>query len=86
MKKGSSDAAYYDARYNGYSGKRRFEVEHPRHTGHLTIAAPDMNSAIVAAAQQWGEKWSTYGFACVEISKRLDGLRRYANECREENK
>ena len=28
MKKGSSDAAYYDARYNGYSGKRRFEVEH----------------------------------------------------------
>ena len=29
---------------------------------------------------------SSYGFACVEISKRLDGLRRYANECREENK
>ena len=28
---------------------------------------------------------SSYGFACVEISKRLDGLRRYANECREEN-
>ena len=54
MKKGSSDAAHYDARYNGYSGKRRFEVEHPRHAGHLTIASPDMNSAIVAAAQRWG--------------------------------
>lgn len=62
MKKGSSDAAYYDARYNGYSGKRRFEVEHPRHAGHLTIAAPDMNSAVVAAAQRCGEKWSAYDF------------------------
>lgn len=62
MKKGSSDAAYYDARYNGYSGKRRFEVEHPRHAGHLTIASPDANSAIVAAAQRWGEKWSAYDF------------------------
>ena len=56
MKKGSSDATYYDARYNGYSGKN------PRHAGRLTIAAPDMNSAIVAAAQRWGEKWSAYDF------------------------
>lgn len=62
MKRGSGDAAYYDARYNGYSGKKRFEVEHPRHTGRLTIASPDMNSAIVAAAQRWGEKWSAYDF------------------------
>ena len=62
MKKGSSDAAYYDVRYNGYSGKRRFAVEHPRHAGHLTIASPDMNSAIVAAAKRWGEKWSDYDF------------------------
>lgn len=62
MKKSSGDAAYYDAKYNGYSGKKRFEVEHPRHKGHLTIASPDMNSAIVAAAQRWGEKWSAYDF------------------------
>ena len=62
MKKDSSDAEYYDARYNSYSGKRRFEVEHPRHAGHLTIAAPDMNSAIVAAAKRWGEKWTDYDF------------------------
>ena len=62
MKKSSGDAAYYDAKYNGYSGKRRFEVEHPRHKEHLTIASPDMNSAIVAAAQRWGEKWSAYDF------------------------
>ena len=62
MKKSSGDAAYYDAKYNGYSGKRRFEVEHPRHKGHLTIASPDMNSAIVAAAKRWGEKWSAYDF------------------------
>ena len=68
MKKGSSDAAHYDAKYNGYSGKRRFEVEHPRHAGHLTIASPDMNSAIVAAAQRWGEKWSAYDFyACCNV-------------------
>lgn len=26
---------------------------------------------------------SSYGFACVEISKRLDGLRRYAKEGKE---
>ena len=62
MKKGSGEAAYYDARYNGYSGKRRFEVEHPRHVSPLTIASPDMNSAVVAAAQRWGEKWSAYDF------------------------
>ena len=62
MKKSSGDAAYYDAKYNGYSGKKRYEVEHPRHKGHLTIASPDMNSAIVAAAQRWGEKWSAYDF------------------------
>ena len=62
MKKSSGEAAYYDAKYNGYSGKRRFEVEHPIHKGHLTIASPDMNSAIVAAAQRWGEKWSAYDF------------------------
>jgi hypothetical protein len=62
MKKGSNDATYYDARYNGYSGKKRFEVAHPRHAGRLTIAAPDMNSAVVAAAQRWGEKWSAYDF------------------------
>lgn len=28
---------------------------------------------------------SSYGFACVEISKRLDGLRRYAKEVENEN-
>ena len=62
MKKGCRDAADYDERYNGYSGKRRFEVEHPRHAGHLTIASPDMNSAIVAAAKRWGEQRSDYDF------------------------
>ena len=28
---------------------------------------------------------SSYGFACVEISRRLDGLRRYAKEVENEN-
>ncbi len=62
MKKGSGETAYYDVRYSGYSGKKCFEVAHPRHKGRLTIASPDANSAIVAAAQRWGEKWSAYDF------------------------
>lgn len=62
MKRKTGAAPYYDAVYERYSGKKRSEVENPRHRGRLTVAAPDENSAIVAAALYWGERWTSYDF------------------------
>ncbi len=62
MKKQVSKAAPFDARYKKYGGKKRFEVEHPAHKRALICAAPDENSALCAAAQRWGERWTAYSF------------------------
>ena len=62
MKKETNKIAFHDARYEDYSGKKRFEVTHPSHKRRLIVAAPDAASAIVAAADKWGERWTAYSF------------------------
>ena len=51
-----------DAVYKDYSGKKRFRVEHPDVSYPMFIAAPDENSAIVAAAERLGRRWNEYAF------------------------
>ena len=62
MKKETNKIAFHDARYEDYSGKKRFEVTHPSHKRRFFVAAPDAASAIVAAADKWGERWTAYSF------------------------
>lgn len=56
------------ARFAYYGGRHRFEVRHPGHPAPLAVIAPDEASAIVAAAEKWGEQWTKaefYGFCTV---------------------
>jgi len=49
--------SFFDAKYEKYAGRLRWFVTHPAHKYQITVAAPDKNSAIVAAADYWGERW-----------------------------
>ena len=53
---------YYDTKFEKYEGAKRFDVTHPAHYGSVTVAAPDKEAAIVAAANFWGERWQDYNF------------------------
>lgn len=53
---------FCDIAYEDYKGNKRFTVTHPAHAGELTVAAPDENTALVAAANYWGETWTRYGY------------------------
>ena len=67
-KKGTS--TYYDAAFEDYEGTKRFEVRHPAHKNGIRVMAPDDSSAIVAAADFWGESWRAYSFyAYCEVTK-----------------
>lgn len=54
-------AEHRDANYDGYRGAKRFLVEHPEH-GRATIAAPDADTAIIAAAKFWKLDWTRCSF------------------------
>lgn len=45
------------ARYQDYKGSKLWTVSHPEHRT-VTVAAPDANSAIVAASTVWRVKWT----------------------------
>lgn len=64
---------YYDARFAGYTGKKRFDVTHPRH-GRLTVCAPDQDAAIVAAAGRWKTDWTRveYYSNCSVVKSAFD--------------
>lgn len=47
--------------FGEYGGKNKFYVSHPAHTPIL-VAAPDEDSAMVAAADYWGERWQSYSY------------------------
>ena len=50
----------YDTVFKEYGGVKRWRV---RHGGRVCIAAaPDEDSAMVAAAQLWGCRWQEYAF------------------------
>lgn len=65
------DVAYEKSDGTEYKGVRRWEVQHPKHKKSLRVAAPDENSAIVAAAKRWGETWTSLDFypMCTVIKK-----------------
>lgn len=48
-------------RYGSYTGIKRWEVSHPSY-GRCYVRSPDLDSAMVAAAQVWGVKWTAVGF------------------------
>lgn len=50
------------ATYDEYEGKRRYYVSHPSRKGSVLVAAPDPNSAIVAAAPLFKMKWTSYAY------------------------
>ena len=53
---------YFDCAFEDYKGIKRFTVSHPAHIDSLRVAAPDEQSAIVAAADRLGERWTRYSF------------------------
>lgn len=57
-----TERTYFDCRFEDYEGTKRYTVAHPAHSGELRVAAPDEASAIVAAADRWGETWTEYRF------------------------
>lgn len=62
MKTRAPKAVSADVAYENYTGRKRFEVEHPAHRRRIIVAAPNADSAIVAAAARWGERWQKYSF------------------------
>lgn len=48
--------------YPGYTGKKRWSVRHPRHAQPITVTAPTELTALVAAANGWGERWQSIEF------------------------
>ena len=51
-----------DATYGDYKGSKRFVVSHPNQNRAARVAAPDQASAIVAASDFFGVKWTAYAF------------------------
>ncbi len=60
MKK-KDETEHVDAVFEDYTGKKRFTVEHAAHPP-MTVAAPDENSAMVAAAEHAGLRWQSYSY------------------------
>ena len=45
--------------YQGYTGKKRWLVTHPNHQRAIGVIAPTAQTAMVAAAEGWGERWQS---------------------------
>ena len=52
--------------FEGYKGKRQFDVWHPKY-GTAKVTAPDGDAAMVAAAKAWNTSWTRLEFytACI---------------------
>lgn len=61
MNKKTDEAERVDAVFEGYTGKKRWEVNHPQHPPTVA-AAPDANSAMVAAAEHNGLRWQACSY------------------------
>ena len=55
-------AKEYDCCFEGYRGTKRFTVSHPKHKKGLTVAAPNEDAAMVAAAKHWNTRWQAVEF------------------------
>ena len=72
-RKGGTRSAFYQARFEGYEGKNRWEVCHPSHLPTI-VAAPDENAALVAAAEFNGMRWRDYSYyAYATVLKATEG-------------
>lgn len=60
--KGKLKEEKLDATFGDYKGSKRFTVSHPNYKKAARVAAPDENSAIVAAADFFGVKWTSYEY------------------------
>ena len=56
------ETEHLDAIYKTYGGKKRWCVKVPGQKEALRVAAPDENTAIVAAAVRLGKVWTKYEF------------------------
>ncbi len=63
------DAAFIKADGKLYKGKTRFSVAHPKQKT-VRVAAPDEDSAIVAASSVWGVPWTRYDIYSEATVKR----------------
>ena len=52
----------YDVAFGDYAGTKRWYVRHPAYQNSLTVAAPDDNAAMKAAADYWGQPFTAYAF------------------------
>ena len=50
-----------NGKYEDYSGKKKWLVQHPDH-GEAAVLAPDEDAAIVAAAKAFGVPWTALDF------------------------
>ncbi len=63
----------YHAQFKNYNGKKRFYARCPGRN-EIVVAAPDYATAIVAAAEYFGEEWTKYEFyAFTDVWKAQDG-------------
>jgi hypothetical protein len=62
MAKNKSKEEKLDATFEDYKGSKRFNVSHPNWERAARVAAPDQASAIVAASDFFGVKWTMYSF------------------------
>lgn len=62
--KGTKPTTTLATSYNGYDGDRRWWVSHPDYQTTIMVAAPDADSAMVAAAKYWGRDWTRISFYC----------------------
>lgn len=61
-KKKETQDGFFQAQFNTYGGKKRFAVKHPDFKEEVVCAAPNADSAIVAAASYWKRDWTRIAF------------------------
>ena len=58
----TKETEHIDAVYKKSRGEKRWDVKAPGHKKLMRVAAPDENTAIVAAAEKLGKVWAKYEF------------------------
>lgn len=56
--------------FHGYRGTKFWEVSHPDRKEAQIVRAKDETSALIAAAEVWGERWQSVNFYLRAVVKR----------------
>jgi len=78
MKKIDTTEPGVKAVYKGYTGPKRWRVYSPSRAS-IVVAAEDEGSAIAAAANYWGEVWTSYDFYAFCDVRRAKDLEKKEN-------